>query len=51
MVSVLAIGTKVRGFKLRREQCIFKGDKNSQHTFLRKESKAVGPMSLDFAEC
>jgi hypothetical protein len=35
--------TKVRGFKPGRERWIFKGDKNPQHDFLRKGSKAVGP--------
>jgi hypothetical protein len=31
-----------------RERWIFKGDKNPQHAFLRRGSKAVGSMSLDF---
>jgi hypothetical protein len=45
VVSVLVIGPKVRGFKPGREQWIFKGDKNLQHDFLRRGSKAVGTMS------
>ena len=36
-VSVLASGTRLRGFK--------PGRKNPQHAFLRRGSKAVGPMS------
>jgi hypothetical protein len=39
VVSVLATGPKVRG------RWIFKGDKNPEHNFLRRGSKAVGPMS------
>jgi len=39
-VSVLAFGTRVRGFKPG-----FFGRKNPQHAFLRRGSKAVGPMS------
>jgi hypothetical protein len=35
VVSVLATGPKVRGFD---------PDKNPEHHFLRRESKAVGPM-------
>jgi hypothetical protein len=42
VVSVLA--TKVRGFDPR-GRWIFKGDKNPEHHFLRRGSKAVGPMS------
>ena len=41
--SVLAFSTQVRGFKPGRR--IFKGRKNPQHAFLRRGSKAVGPMS------
>jgi hypothetical protein len=48
VVIVLAIGPKVRGFKDGRERWIFKGDTNSQKTFLRMRSKAVGPISLRF---
>jgi hypothetical protein len=44
-ISVLASGTQVRGFKPGRSRRIFKGGKNPQHAFLRKRSKAVGPMS------
>jgi hypothetical protein len=39
VVSVLATGPKVRGFDPDR------GDKHPEHNFLRRESKAVGPMS------
>jgi hypothetical protein len=45
MVSVLAIGSKVRWFKRGRGRWIFKGDKNPQHAFLGREVKAIGPMS------
>jgi hypothetical protein len=45
VVIVLVFGPKVRGLKPGRVLFIFKGDKNPQHTFLRMESKAVGPMS------
>jgi hypothetical protein len=44
-VSMLPIGSKVRGFKPGRERWIFKGDKNPQHAFLPRRSKAVGPIS------
>jgi hypothetical protein len=45
VVSVLATGTKVRGFDPDRGRRIFKGDKHPEHHFLRRGSKAVGPMS------
>jgi hypothetical protein len=45
VVSVLATGPKVRGLNLDRGRWIFKGDKNPEHHFLRRGSKAVGPMS------
>jgi hypothetical protein len=45
VVSVLATWPKVRGFDPDRGRWIFKGDKNPEHNFLRKGSKAVGPMS------
>jgi hypothetical protein len=48
IVIVLAIGPKVRGFKPGRARWIFKGGKSPQHTFLRKGSEAVGPMSNSF---
>jgi hypothetical protein len=44
-VSVLASGTQVRGFKPGQSRRIFKGGKILKHAFLRKVSKAVGPMS------
>jgi hypothetical protein len=40
VVIVLAIGLKVRG----RGLWIFMGDTNPYHDFLRRGSKAVGPM-------
>jgi hypothetical protein len=40
VIIVLAVGSKVRGFKPGQWRLIFKGDKNSYH-----EIKAVGPMS------
>jgi hypothetical protein len=45
VVSVLATGPKVRGFDPDRGRWISKGDKNPEHHFLRRGSKAVGPMS------
>jgi cellulose synthase/poly-beta-1,6-N-acetylglucosamine synthase-like glycosyltransferase len=42
--SVLAFSTQVRGFKPGRIHWIFRAKKN-QHAFLRRGSKAVGPMS------
>jgi hypothetical protein len=45
VVSVLATGPKVRGFDPDRGRWVFKGDKNPKHHFLRRGSKAVGPMS------
>ena len=48
-VSVLATGTRVRGFKP--GQAVgFLGRINPQHAFLRRGSKDVGPMSY-FAAC
>ena len=43
--SVLPLSTQVRGFKPGRSRQDFSGRKNSQHAFLRRGSKAVGPMS------
>ena len=45
LVSVLATGPKVCGFDPGRGRWIFKGDKNPEPHFLRRGSKAVGPMS------
>jgi hypothetical protein len=42
---MLATEPKDRWFKPDRVGWIFKGDKNPQHTFLRMENKAGGPMS------
>jgi hypothetical protein len=39
---MIAIGTKVRGFKPSQGQWIFKGNKNLQHAFLQM---AINPMS------
>ena len=44
-VEQMAFSTQVRGFKPGRSRRIFKGRKNPQHAFLRRGSKAVGPMS------
>jgi hypothetical protein len=41
MVNMLAIVPKVHGFKPGQGQWIFKGDKNPQHTFLRRGRKFV----------
>jgi hypothetical protein len=49
--SVLANGPKIHGFKPSRWRWIFKGGKISQHAFLLRGSKAVGPMSQDFTAC
>ena len=43
--SVLPLSTQVRGFKPGRSRQDFSGRKNPQHAFLRKGSKAVGPVS------
>jgi hypothetical protein len=45
VVSTLASGTRVHGFKPGRSRRIFSGEKNPLHAFLRKGSKAVCPMS------
>jgi hypothetical protein len=45
VLSLLASGTRVRGFKPGRSRQIFSGEKNPQHAFLRKGSKAVCPIS------
>jgi hypothetical protein len=45
---VLAVEHKVRGFKLGRGRHIFKGDRNPQHDFLRRGSKAGGSKSKGF---
>jgi hypothetical protein len=44
MVIMLATGPKVQRFKPSQGQWTFKGNKNPQHSFLRSESKAIGPM-------
>jgi hypothetical protein len=43
VVSVLATGSKVRGFDPDRGRWIFKGDKNPEHHFLRREVKPSVP--------
>jgi hypothetical protein len=45
VVSMLASGTQDRGFKPGQSRRIFSGVKNPKHAFLRKGSKAVGPVS------
>jgi hypothetical protein len=45
VVSVLALGSKVRGFKPDRGRWSYNGDKSPQHAFLRGGIKAVGSMS------
>jgi hypothetical protein len=45
MVSMLAIGRKVHGFKYGRRRWIFKCDENPQHAFLLRGSKTVSSMS------
>jgi hypothetical protein len=44
VVIMLAIGTKVYRFKPHQEQWLLKGYKNPQYDFLRRGSKAVGPV-------
>ena len=44
VVIILAIGSEVRGFKSGRGRWIFSERKNPDYDFLRKGSKAVGPM-------
>ena len=44
-INLTIFGTQVRGFKPGRSRQIFKGEKNPQHVFLRRGSKAVCPMS------
>jgi hypothetical protein len=41
----LVVGTQDRGFAPDRSRLIFSGEKNPQHAFLRKGSKAACPMS------
>jgi hypothetical protein len=43
--SVLPLSTQVRGFKPGRSRQHFSGRKNLHRAFLRRRSKAVGPMS------
>ena len=45
VVIILATGSEVRGFKPGRGQWIFLERKNPGYDFLRKGSKAVGPVS------
>ena len=45
MVIILASGSEVRGFDPGRGRWIFSERKNPEYDFLRKESKAVGPVS------
>jgi hypothetical protein len=43
--SVLAFGTQICGFAASQSRQIFRAKKNPLHAFLRRGSKAVGPMS------
>jgi hypothetical protein len=45
VVIVLATGPNGHGVQTRPRRWIFKGDKNSQHTFLQMGSKEGGPIS------
>jgi hypothetical protein len=46
VVSMLASGTRVRGFKPGRSRWIFSvHEKNPQHAFLRRGSERICPMS------
>jgi hypothetical protein len=51
VVSVLAIGTEVRGFEAGKGWWIFKGYTNPWQAFLRRGSKVVDPMTYDFTTC
>ena len=44
VVIILATGSEVRRFKPGRGRWIFSGRKNPEYDFLRKGSKAVGPV-------
>jgi hypothetical protein len=46
MIIVLVIGPKGRGFRLGRGRWIFKGDRNPQHDFLRREVKPSVPCKI-----
>jgi hypothetical protein len=45
LIVDIATGPKVRGFDPDRGRWIFKGDKNPEHHFLQRGSKAVSPVS------
>ena len=45
VVSILATGTRVRGFKPGRSRWIFREAENPQYAFLRRGSKRICPMS------
>ena len=45
VVIILASGSEVRGFDPGRGRWIFSERKNLEYDFLRKGSKAVGPVS------
>ena len=45
VVIILATGSEVRGFKPGRSRWIFSELKSPEYDFLRKGSKAVGPVS------
>ena len=45
VVIILAYGSEVRGFDPGWSRWIFSECKNPEHDFLRKGSKAVGPVS------
>ena len=44
VVIILATGSEVHGFKPGRGRWIFSAHKNPEYDFLRKVSKAVGPV-------
>ena len=48
IAASVVFSTQVRGFKPGRSGRIFKGEKNPQRAFLRRGSKAVGPMSYTY---
>jgi hypothetical protein len=51
MASVLALYPRFMCSVPAEDSGFFKGNKNLQHAFLWRSSKAVGPMSSDFTAC
>ena len=45
MVIIFATGSEIRGFNPGRDRWIFSERKNPEYDFLRKGSKAIGPVT------